>query len=1638
MPFIRASVGLLLLVGAFVSSGTGSAAAPTLEVGFGKADITPPYAVRLSGYGNRKTMSEGIESKLYTRAIALKSSTGAVNVLINMDAISVPKDLSKDIAERLEKEFSIPRERVVICCTHSHAAPRIGFGISNLFATPMTDEENHRSQAYTILVGDQMIVAAKQAIAALKPARLYLGRGTAGFAAQRRVLENGQWKKFGVDPNGPVDHSLPVLKAVDADGKLLGLVFNYACHCTTLGGDFNKVDGDWAGYAAAELEEKNPGIVAVSTIGCGADANPEPRGKLDMAKAHGKAIALGVEAALAGSLAEITVDPTPSYGFAALPLAPTPIAEYKERLKTAKDQNLRHAQNMLAIHERKGRLPESYPAPVQSWKFGDQLTMIFLGGEVVVEYALRLKKELGPGATWVTAYANDVFGYVASERQLKEKGYEVIGSTIYYNLPGPWAEGVENVLIERVHDLIKNPRGVDRALSPEASRKSFRLHPGFEIELVASEPLIRDPINIEFGDDGKLWVVEMGDYPSGPDGKGAPGGTVKFLEDVDGDGRFDKSTIFLDKLKYPTGVFPWRQGVLVCCAPRIFYAEDTDKDGKADVIEDLYTGFEEGNPQHLVNGFYYGIDNWIYAGGEHGGSKIESKGDSVHWYGRFPGLQGARGGGAKSPDREFNIRGRDFRICPETGLLEPVTGQTQYIRCRDDWNNHFGATNSVPLIQFVFPDHAMSRNPHIALPPPKLEIMTPPKNPPIFPISRGLERFNDLSTAHRFTSACSPASYRDELFGPDFANATFVCEPVHNLVHRAELVREGVTFKAVRTAAEQTSEFLASSDPWSRPCRVLTGPDGALWVVDMYRAVIEHPQWIPETWQDSLDLRAGEQMGRIYRVYPTGKRPGKLPTFADKSSEQLIAALDSANGPVRDAVQRQLCHRSHFEKFSADGIRKLAIEASRPSVRISAMGTLAGLKELNGAKTQYDAATASRMLQDSDPRLLAIAIQFAEPLLATDSSVGEAMLPLASHADLRVRFQLALSLGAWDDRRAGDALGTIAAADLDDRWMRAAVLTSAVRYPETILATVLSKASDLRDRDEMAEQLISTAIGAHGDEGLARVVDVIANEKETKVVRWQMAATASLYQALARKRTATEPAKSAVDEAVRAKLLSRLEPIVAHARSIAKNETSTVADRAVAVRLLGRDKEHLDGDLAALADMLDPRSAPELQAAALESLVKIANAKTPGIFVEKWPGAGPTIREAILNAYLSRPQWTTALLDAVEAGTILPLDLTAATRERLLQSKDGKLRERAGKLLASVQLSDRQTVIEQNQSALTLPGNALRGALVFQAHCTSCHRFRARGREIGPNLAALQDKTPAALLTHVLDPSRAVEAKFRGYLVATSDGRVISGMIVAESASSITIATSNGAQETILRADVESLTSSGKSFMPEGLEKDLAPQALADLFAFIQSSTTRNVHGTQPTSFGAFSQTRFADANINGITFEGKRVFENGKLFVETGAKGGPFVAPPWLASSLPERSLHWSANTNGQSLEWKTRTAPTNADPAKPYVFRVPIVMSGLSTAAETTFQLRIGERRVLDFGASLDDASWKSADEKVRGFYLAMCRDDDSSAGILDIELPAEIAIPGSKILFSIPPATSNGATVAIPIPPGYEVVD
>ncbi len=1376
----------LLLLGLIAPTVAHAEDAWPIVVGVAKVDITPGEPILMSGYQSRGTVpSKGTDQALKAVALAIGSDKQGASLVVTVDNLGIPDSMTEQLAARLKQRAGIARERLAVGASHTHSAPCLPGVAPNIFAKPIPPDQQAVLDRYATTLLDKLEQACLDALKDRSPALLAWGQGSVDFAMNRRTK------------GGPVDHALPMLRAVGLDGKLRAVLVNYACHCTTLDPKDHLISGDWAGDAREAIEADHPGSTALVLIGCGGDANPKDRTGREVARRHGRAIGDEVARLLKGPLTPINTPPVGRLTRVKLPFDTLPTVEELKALVAKGGAAGYNASTQLARLDRGEPLQAELDYVVQAWHFGDDLAIVFLAGEVVVDYVLRLKAELDPKRLWVVAYANDDPCYIPSERILREGGYEGGGAMPYYGRPTRLKPGVEDKIIEAVRGLVPPafaaPKAAGRS-SPAEGLASIRVPAGLKVELVAAEPLVRSPVAIDWGTDGKLWVCEMLDYPSGLDGQGKPGGRIVTLEDSDGDGRYDKSTTFLDDLPFPTGVMAWKKGVLVCAAPDILYAEDTDGDGRADVRTLLFRGFATENFQARVNGLAYGLDNWVYgANGLIGGT-----------------IRGERTG------KEVVLGGRDFRIKPDLGAFEPASGLTQQGRVRDDWGNQFGGNNSVWLQHYPLPDHYARRNRQAASPDPAVYLPKGPDDRRVYPISQLAERFNHPESAGQVTSACSPLIHRDPYLGESYFGNAFICEPVHNLVHREVLTPDGVTFAGHRAATEQASEFLASTDPWSRPVQVRTGPDGALYVVDMYRLVIEHPRWISPERLAGLDVRAGADQGRIYRVVRDDKPPRFVPVLDRLATPIVAQAIDSPNGTLRDAAQRVLVDRKNDS--AAPALRELARSSPRPETRMQALCTLDGLHEL-------DSNAVLAALHDPHPGVREQAVRLAETWVEVDPKIGTALLSLVDDPSIRVRYQLALTLGEWDDPRAGGALGRIARRDADDRWVRAAVLSSSVRRPAEVIEAVLTSELDPSTRSSLLEPLIATAAASEKSGTLVPVVDACVQPVAGVIPAWRLATLAAILEAASRSEPLAEQLRARAD---------KLRAAFDAARSLAGNLQADPIDRISALRLVGRDAQNREADLALLADLLGPRQPSMIQSAALQGLSRLGDDRVPPLILDQWSGLAPGLRVAVLDALLARPSWSSALLKAIEDRTIRPGEIDAAHRQRLLTVPDEVQRTRAAALLASP--SSRTQVVDAYRDAAHRRGEPSRGEPVFARLCSACHKVGERGHAVGPDLQALTDTSPEALLVAILDPNREVDARYLNYSVAMLDGRVATGLIASETGNAITLKRQDDQADVILRINIEELKNTGQSLMPEGLERDLSPSDFTDLIAFLDAS----------------------------------------------------------------------------------------------------------------------------------------------------------------------------------------------------------
>ena len=432
-----------------------ASAAQGFKAGVGRADITPGESLMLGGYAARTNAYKIVAQRLFAKALALQDDTGKTTLLVTADTIGTPRWFNDELAGRLARELNIPRERFLFSCSHSHSTPAIYGALDNCYQ--LTPELEGAEKRYSQDFLQKCFAAAQSALASLEPVKLSLGRGEAHFARNRRQVNQGT-VVFGISSASIVDNDVPVVRVEKADGTAKAVVFAYACHCTTLGAS-DEVCGDWAGYSQEFVEMAYPGATALFITGCGADANPHPRGNIGLARQHGLALAGAVARVLNEPMKPVRGPIYAAFDRVELPHAPLPGKEYFQgNLTNSVAGYVRHAKQYLGKIERGETIPASYPCPVQVWRFGDDFTLVGIGGEVVVDYSYRLRRELAGETVYVAGYCNDVFAYVPSARILSEGGYEADASIVYYGLPIRFASQTEELLVGKVRELVNRAR----------------------------------------------------------------------------------------------------------------------------------------------------------------------------------------------------------------------------------------------------------------------------------------------------------------------------------------------------------------------------------------------------------------------------------------------------------------------------------------------------------------------------------------------------------------------------------------------------------------------------------------------------------------------------------------------------------------------------------------------------------------------------------------------------------------------------------------------------------------------------------------------------------------------------------------------------------------------------------------------------------------------------------------------------------------------------------------------------------------------------------------------------------------------------------------------------------------------------
>lgn len=941
-------------------------------------------------------------------------------------------------------------------------------------------------------------------------------------------------------------------------------------------------------------------------------------------------------------------------------------------------------------------------------------------------------------------------------------------------------------------------------LDPADAVRTFDPPSSFRVEIVASEPDIRSPVAIDFDENGRMFVVEYPEYNQQGNPKSTARGCIKVLQDKDHDGRFETMHVYADDIPNPVAVTCWDGGVIVGAPPDVWFLKDSKGDGKADIRRRVLTGFDRDKAgEAMLNSFRWTLDNRILM------------------------ATGLAGGSITRPDRPqtdgVSVRNRNVRFDPRTGDFTATSGGGQHGLTLTDWGDEFTCDNSRPILQIAYDSRYLERNPYLDAPSPLVSLQPSQIQPPLHRISppepwrvartrlRVDKQFDGPDEGGTpfgfFTAATGIMAYRGDSWPLKYRGEFFVGEVANNLIYEARLVDRGYSWTAVR--ADPRREFLASRDIWHRPVQLALAPDGDMYVVDMYRELIETVESMPPDLLKKVDPAGGIERGRIYRVGPRRRNRAAPVRLGSATNAQLVANLSHPNGWHRDTAARLLYQRQDPSAVAI--LRESAANSTDPLVRMRTMYLLDGQQALL-------AADILKGLNDPHPRVREHALRLGESA-ASEPQIRARFFAMAEDPEPRVIRQLAYSLGAVGDDVSAPLSRILSRTD--DQWVRLGVLSSAADCRASLIERLANDATfrTRRTSEAVFESLIQQVILAQRPDEIAKVGAVLDALPETD---------GQLSQIVAR--VGAERPQAALIPGKRAAL--HMEGLIT--RAVADIQSSESPPNVVVESLRRLGRAPFANIRTPVRECLSPQRERDIQRGALDLLGRYDNAEIPPLILEAWPGMTPQLRIAALDLLLSRPAWSGAVLDAVAAGKIRPAELDPAQVRQLLRTGDASRQSRAAEALkGSIANPKRSEVLAEYQASLNRTGDATRGKEIFARVCSTCHRLDGQGSAVGPDLATFRGSAPNAALVSILDPNRDILPKYYLYQLTTKAGVSLTGMIVNESPNALTLRKTDGTNVTIFRSDIEQMTSTGISAMPEGLESQIDPAAMADLLSYL-------------------------------------------------------------------------------------------------------------------------------------------------------------------------------------------------------------
>jgi putative membrane-bound dehydrogenase-like protein len=960
----------------------------------------------------------------------------------------------------------------------------------------------------------------------------------------------------------------------------------------------------------------------------------------------------------------------------------------------------------------------------------------------------------------------------------------------------------------------------DRVISLKKAMDSFQIEPGMRIDLIAAEPLVVDPVAIAFDEDRNMYVVEDRGYPDPAEG-GSPTtlGRIALLKDTDGDGIYEKRSEFVTGLTYPNGIMPWKGGVFVTCSPDIYYFKDTDGDGIADIKKVVLTGFfATQTAQIRMSHPTLGMDGWIYV------------------------TAGLNGGNVSSPEHPgrpvVSFKQTDGRFNPETFEFQVTGGKSQFGLTFDAYGRRFGCSNRHPIMHAVIEPWYLARNKNLLFNETVQNVSKVEAEAVVYPVSRAVTSADFIpkligrSHAGTFTAASGLMVFNGSGLSPEHQGNIFICESAQNLVQRQIVKPLGVSFSS--TPAYEGKEFLSSTDEWFRPVSLQHGPEGGLYLADMHRKVIDHPAYVPEEARGGLDWESGKTDGRIYRIvredFVQKKYEPRTGLSSSSSIEALATYLSSAEEWERSTAHRLLLERR--DKKSIPLIKKVAVESIFPESRTRAAWLLNSFGFL-------DLTTLKRIMADKVSQVREQGVLLAGNKLEESPELIQNVIATSEDEAIRVRFNSALVLGSLRNEQAVKTLAKLAARDGADKWFRAAILSGIDnRMPEFLAAfRAQQKAEPVAFASVMKELGRLFGNGGSAEEARLLLKEVLTSDGEAE---WRIATLLGLAEGASGRGSEFGSSANGILSAIQGKDASRaeaasLESFIGNVIAIAGNPAENTRLRSLAVALLAYS--NFDRSHAVLQKMIAPHTPPDLLLEAIASLSRLDDPRGATILLNKeaWSGYTPRVKSAVIAAVVSKPAYIKELFAAIERGSITAAELSSADRVRLMADKSPGIGDKAKALFQELEGGDRMKVYQEYKGALSASVDASMGRAVFQKACAACHTYKNEGGKVGPDLTGVKNQPADALLLHILVPNYEVLPAYQAVSVQTSDGRSFSGWLVSETENSLTLRTPFGTDESILRRNISSLSNSGLSLMPDGLEQSISKDEMSKLIAYLKA-----------------------------------------------------------------------------------------------------------------------------------------------------------------------------------------------------------